>query len=319
MTATITDIDTLRAQINERLIAIYPTGPGLLTEPVAYIAAGQGKRLRPLLTLLTARACGGSSEVALPAAVAVELLHNFTLVHDDIMDRDQTRHNQPSVHAKWNQSVAILAGDVLFVLALQELRRSATNVDAMSAAFVAGALAVCEGQALDLSFEERSDVSLQDYLGMVDLKTGHMLGLSAELGVLAAEGQEAIVTSVRRFGRLIGRAFQIQDDLLEIFSDAGTMGKSLGSDLAAGKQTYLLIAARERQPEETQEALAAAGDDLERGLSLLRDILESSGIRGEAEELVRRTIAEALAALPALGADQTELASFAELVLNRKK
>lgn len=319
MTAARTDIDALRVQINERLTSIYPAGPGLLTEPVAYIAAGQGKRLRPLLTLLAARACGGSIEVALPAAVAVELLHNFTLVHDDIMDRDQTRHNQPSVHAKWNQSVAILAGDVLFVLALQELHRSAINVDAMSIAFAAGALAVCEGQALDLDFEERNDVSLEDYLGMVDLKTGHMLGLSAELGVLAAGGKEMIVNSARQFGRLIGRAFQIQDDLLEIFSDAATMGKSLGSDLAAGKQTYLLIAARERKPEGTQDALAAAGEDLERGLALLREILDSTGIRAEAEELVRRTVADALAALPPLGMAQAELASFAELVLNRKK
>ena len=319
MTAALADIDTLREQINERMAAIYPAGPKLLTGPVAYVAAGQGKRLRPLLTLLAARACGGTSEVALPAAVAVELLHNFTLVHDDIMDQDQTRHNQPAVHARWDQSVAILAGDVLFVLALQELRRSRINVEAMSTAFAAGALAVCEGQALDLAFEERSDVSLDDYLAMVDLKTGYMLGLAAQMGALAADAEEPIIASTRRFGRLLGRAFQIQDDLLEIFSDEGTMGKSLGSDLAAGKQTYLMIAAKEREPRVTQQALAAAGDNLDRGMGLLREVLESTGVRAEAEEVIRQTIAEALAALSPLGAAQTKLASFAELVLNRKK
>jgi len=152
MSRSATDLEALRAQINERIQALYPDGPENLLTPVAYVAAGQGKRLRPLLTLLSAKAFGGSVEAALPAAVAIEVLHNFTLVHDDIMDKDDLRHGQQSVHAKWDDNVAILTGDVLFVLALQELRRSAEHVDQMTGVFAAGALAVCEGQALDLAF-----------------------------------------------------------------------------------------------------------------------------------------------------------------------
>lgn len=319
MTLTPEYLADLRRQIDQRLGEIYPEGPQLLCEPIRYVLAAGGKRLRPILTLLTTTACRGAQEDSLHAAVAVEILHNFTLVHDDLMDRDHTRHAQPTVHARWDDGVAVLAGDAMFILALAEIRRSSRSVDTLTAAFTQGALAVCEGQALDKEFETDSRIALEDYLRMVDLKTGYLLGLSAELGAICAGVDQTVVVGVRRFGQLLGRAFQIQDDLLEIFSNSQNMGKSLGSDLLAEKKTYLMIEALEKAPEDIQEALDLARSNIETGLAKLRAILEEKGIRAEAEVRVRQTIDQALAELAPLGADQGPLLEFAELVLNRKK
>ena len=279
---------------------------------------GGRERLRPILTLLSARACGGKEEDALPPAAAVEILHNFTLVHDDIMDRDDTRHGQPALHVKWDQSVAILAGDAMFALALAELHRSPRNLEALYTAFQQGVLAVCEGQALDKEFESRTEVTLDEYLHMVDLKTGYLLGLAAELGAIIASASQDQVTGVRRYGRLLGRAFQVQDDLLEIFSDAGTMGKSLGSDILAEKKTYLLILAQARAPDQVRQAVAVIGSDLEGGLAAVREVIIAQGLREEAEDTVHRTIQQALEELGPLGEDDQLLLEFARLILERK-
>ncbi len=319
MTLAPGDLNTLRKRINNRLGEIYPRGPRLLAEPVHYALAGKGKRLRPTLTLLTCRACGGREADALHAAVAVEVLHNFTLVHDDIIDQDHTRHGQATVHTKWDDSVGVLAGDALFILALAELRRSPVNVEALTSAFAKGALAVCEGQALDKEFEARSRVTLDEYLQMIDLKTGYMLGLAAELGAICASATREQIEGVRRFGSLLGRAFQVQDDLLEIFSDAGIMGKSLGSDLLAEKKTYLMIAALERAPDQVRQAVDTARGDLEEGLATLREILLTTGVREEAETTVCQTVDRAMTEILPLGRNADSLREFAHLVLNREK
>ena len=309
---------TLRERIDRRLVEVYPQGPRLLAEPINYVLKGSGKRLRPILTLITAKTLGARDDTALHAAVAVEILHNFTLVHDDVMDRDRTRHGQPTVHTRWDEGVAILTGDAMFINALGELQRSSVAVEAMSHAFIKGALAVCEGQALDKEFESRLDVSLEEYREMIDLKTGHMLGLAAELGALAAGSEPAQVEGVRRFGQLLGRAFQIQDDLLELFSDSGTMGKSLGSDLLTDKKTYLVVAALDIAREQVQGALELAKRDLEAGMEALRALLQENGIQAKAEAVVQNTIAKALDELNILGERKQSLVEFGQLVLNRK-
>ncbi|UCH62988.1 MAG: polyprenyl synthetase family protein [Fidelibacterota bacterium] len=319
MTLTPSYLDALRQRINDRLNEVYPSGPRLLAEPVHYALAGKGKRLRPILTLLTYQACGGRETDALHAAVAVEILHNFTLVHDDIMDQDHTRHGQATVHTKWDDSIGILAGDALFILALSELRLSPGNLDAHTSAFVKGALAVCEGQALDKEFEAQSWVSLDECLQMIDLKTGYMMGLAAELGAICASASREQIKGVRRFGSLLGRAFQVQDDLLEIFSDAHIMGKSLGSDLLAEKKTYLMIAALERAPDQVRQAIEMARGNLEDGLAALREILLATGVMEEVETTVRQTVDGAIAEILPLGKRAEPLREFAHLVLNRKK
>jgi geranylgeranyl diphosphate synthase type II len=312
-------LDRLREQINTRLSRVYAEGPPLLEAPIAYALAGKGKRLRPILTLLTCQACGGEQDRALYAAVAVELLHNFTLVHDDIMDHDQTRHGQTTVHEKWDEGVGILTGDALFVIALKELRLSATGIEDLTTAFLEGALAVCEGQALDKEFESRDYVSLNEYMTMVDLKTGYMLGLSSELGAICASADESRLSATRKFGRLLGRAFQIQDDLLEIYSDSRTMGKSLGSDILAEKKTYLLISAMEKIPGKVSSIIELARNDLKAAMNAMRLLLEEEGIRENAEEAVRTNVVEAKEQLNPLTKGATILKDFADLVLQREK
>lgn len=309
----------LRQLVEERLVQVYPQGPELLVKPVEYVLAGGGKRLRPVLSLLSAKASGGDYSEGLPGAVAVEILHNFTLVHDDVMDQDHTRHGQPTVHKKWNEGVAILAGDALFILAIRELHRAEHNRDRLTSVFLEGALAVCEGQALDVEFESRTDVTVEQYLRMIDLKTGYLLGLSAQLGAISAGAADAEAADLRDYGRLIGRAFQIQDDLLELYSDAVTMGKSLGSDLLAEKKTYLLIRGLEVEPEQLRSALARARQDLPAGLADLRQILDVTGIKAEAEALIEANFKAALAKLAHLDGAAEPLRDFATMVMNRKQ
>ncbi len=312
-------IAQLRQLVEERLAQVYPQGPDLLVQPVGYVLAGGGKRLRPTLSLLAAQACGGPVELALPGAVAVEILHNFTLVHDDVMDQDHTRHGQPTVHKKWAEGVAILAGDALFILALQELQRSGQNRAKMTTLFLAGALAVCEGQALDIEYETRADVTVEQYLRMIDLKTGNLLGLAAQLGALAVGATDAAADDLRDYGQLLGRAFQIQDDMLELYSDAETMGKSLGSDVLSEKKTYLLIRGLELAPDEIRKGLNQARQDWQGGLVLLRHVLDTTGIKAEAKELIEANITSALEKLTHLASAAQPLRDFATLVMNRKQ
>ena len=239
-------IPAYRDEINRGLSDIYPYGPDSLTKPVAYVLQGGGKRLRPLLTIFSAEACGGIKKDVFSAALAVEVLHNFTLVHDGIMDQDSIRHGQHTVHHKWDDGVAILTGDAMLSLALGLLNQTPAVSHLQMKIFIDGLLAVCEGQALDKEFETQSSVSLDEYIQMIDLKTGHLIGLAAELGAISTGVESHICEKVRDYGRLVGRAFQIQDDYLEIFSNSSNMGKSLESDIVLGKKTFLMIKALEK-------------------------------------------------------------------------
>ncbi|MFQ5649445.1 MAG: polyprenyl synthetase family protein [bacterium] len=232
-----------RQKINERLANIVETQkPALLYEPIRYVLQGGGKRIRPVMVLLSCQAVGGKPEWALDAAVAVELVHNFTLVHDDIMDEDDKRRGRLTLHKKWNQALAILAGDGLFALSYQTLLRTqSARIHEITNIFTNGILAVCEGQALDLEFEKREAVGLDDYLAMIQKKTARLLAISAEIGALIGNGGADEVKALGDFANNLGCAFQIQDDLLDITSNEGTLGKTFGSDIQQRKQTYLLV------------------------------------------------------------------------------
>ncbi len=306
-----------REEINEKLLTVYNEGPISLVEPINYVLSGKGKRIRPLLTLFTTESFGAPHIDALPSALAIEILHNFTLVHDDIMDEDNIRHGKETVHLKWDVGSAILTGDAMLSLALKLLQKSSKNRRKLMDSFIDGLLAVCEGQAYDKEFESKDNVTIEEYINMIDLKTGYLIGLSAELGAISADVEQTYVNNVRDYGRLIGRAFQIQDDLLEVFSDAKNMGKSLESDLILGKKTYLMIKAKESHPNEMQNALAVAKDDFDEGLKLVRNILIHSGIRQEAESLVKRIIDEADSILSQLNINTDKLKYFSNLITNR--
>ena len=313
------NIDYLKNQLNTELLNIYNSGPKSLVEPINYVLAGKGKRIRPVLSFLSVNACGGSGNDALPVALAVEILHNFTLVHDDIMDDDNTRHGKPTVHQKWDDGTAILTGDAMLSLALLTLQNCSRNNQKIFKVFTDGLLAVCEGQAIDKEFETKTNVSVEEYVNMIDLKTGYLIGMAAELGALSITNNEKHCIALREYGQLVGRAFQIQDDLLELYSDAKQMGKSLDSDYLLGKKTYPMLRIKENNTEELNNALKIAGDNVELGKKLIRAILKNTGIKNETELLISKMIDEANQLLIKHNLLTSHLENFSALIHNRKK
>ena len=230
--------------IDTRLKIVYPNGPKLLKEPINHILYG-GKRIRPLLCMLVNDACSGKIENIIDVSVSIELLHIFSLVHDDIMDEDKLRHGIKTIHEKWDNSIAILSGDAILALAFKGLNSSPNLIKQK---FNSALIAVCEGQALDIEYQDFDKISLDQYYEMINLKTAYMLGLSAEIGALLANQSSKDTGKYKKVGLLIGKVFQIQDDLLEITSSSDSMGKSLSSDILLNKKTYLMIQAENNFP-----------------------------------------------------------------------
>lgn len=221
--------------------------PKELYESCAYVLEGKGKRIRPLLVILSAKAAGGDPKRTYNAAAAVELLHNFTLVHDDIMDNSDLRRGRETLHKKYNVSAAVLAGDHLVALAYEYLLKDCgKNSKQAVSYFTKGIIEVCEGQSYDKEFELRKDVSIGEYIIMIAKKTAALSEMCCALGAELAGGSKKEIEALRKFGRNIGMAFQIQDDLLDCISDSKTLGKPIGGDLVEGKKTYLLIKALEK-------------------------------------------------------------------------
>lgn len=223
----------------------YGDEPNELYEPIRYIMGLGGKRLRPLLTLLSYQLFKDDPEEVVEEALAVEMFHNFSLVHDDIMDKAPLRRGQPTVHIKWNENIGILSGDVMLVnvydLLLQNEPENAVEI---VRTFNKAAREVCEGQQYDMNFEERDDVTEEEYIEMIRLKTAVLLGFGLELGALLA-GEEENREHLREFGMNIGIGFQLKDDLLDAFADSGKFGKQVGGDIIARKKTILVIRAME--------------------------------------------------------------------------
>ena len=234
--------------VGETLAGLVPLQePRGLYEPARYVLAGQGKRLRPVLLLLAAEVFGVETQRALPAALAVEVFHNFTLVHDDIMDHAEARRGRPTVHVAWDADTAILCGDYLMGLSYELLTRlDTTRLPSLMRVFSEMVVRLCEGQSLDKSFEARHDVSVADYLHMIDCKTGALLQAALEMGGIIGEASSQHRTTLRTIGKQVGRAFQIQDDLLDLVAEDDRWGKVIGGDLMAGKKTLLLLEALER-------------------------------------------------------------------------
>ena len=215
-----------------------------LYEPITYALSAGGKRIRPVLTLMGADAFGDSFEKALKAAVGIEVFHNFTLLHDDVMDKSEIRRGRPTVHKKYDENTAILSGDTMLTLATkyisevedEKLRRVLDTFNDM-------ALRVYEGQQLDMDFEKSSDISLEDYVEMIKGKTGALLGAAVKIGSVIGGASEADAEKMYEFGVMTGVAFQIQDDWLDTFGDPTSFGKNIGGDINNAKKTYLYVAA----------------------------------------------------------------------------
>ena len=230
-------------------------GPSYLYEPIKYFVQSPGKRIRPVIVLFLSDLFKNNKSDAMNGALGVELLHNFTLVHDDIMDNDTIRHGKQTIHEKWDSSTAILAGDGIYTIAQIILNEISSNSVLLSKYFNKTTLEICEGQALDKEFENDDGIDRKMYFDMIDKKTGSLLGASAALPIIYNDGSKEQIYIYEQFGRNLGMGFQMHDDLLEITADTKTMGKSLGSDIYEGKQTIMVILARESYPDEWRDLL----------------------------------------------------------------
>ena len=236
----------INVEIKNRSEGLKELNPANLYSPVEYSLEIGGKRLRPILLLLSYNLFSEDIRNALPSAIAIEVFHNFTLLHDDIMDNAEVRRNQPTVHKEFDKNSAILSGDAMAFLAYKYIleKKSERLVDVIEL-FSKTAIEVCEGQQFDMDFENRMDVSESEYIEMIRLKTAVLLACSLKAGALLANTSEQIANQLYKFGINLGLAFQLQDDLLDSFGDQKTFGKRIGGDILANKKTYLLIKALE--------------------------------------------------------------------------
>jgi len=246
-----------REKIEKRLSSLFENRePSSLYKPGAYILKGGGKRIRPLLVLLSTKAVGGKLSKVYNAAIAVELLHNFTLVHDDIMDNADKRRGKPTLHKKYNMDTAILSGDGLLSIAYETLLKDCNgNAKLILSEFTQGLIEVCEGQSLDNEYESLQNVSIEKYILMIEKKTAALAELCCKLGAILGGGNKSEINALAKFGKYLGIAFQIQDDLLDIAGNENEFGKFVGGDLVEGKKTYLYLKAISKAKGEDKKKL----------------------------------------------------------------
>ena len=303
-----------------------PEEPELLYIPIIYSMSGGGKRLRPVLLLLTAEAFGGSAEEAMPAALAVEIFHNFTLLHDDIMDNADVRRGKPSVYAKWGGNVALLSGDAMLISAYKSLAKvSSERLPRVLNIFSDMALEVCEGQQYDMDFESMSKVSVEEYMQMIERKTSALLSGSAMIGATMAGASDEDVKKIYRFATELGLAFQLQDDVLDSYGDTA-LGKKIGGDILEGKKTFLMVQALSRASEQEREVLCTTHmradiSDAEK-IATIKALYDKLDVRRIAEQQIELRFERALAVLDTLsiaGERTATLVEFARNLMGRKK
>jgi geranylgeranyl diphosphate synthase type II len=270
----------------------YGKSPKELYEPIDYLMSLGGKRMRPLLVLLGYQLFDDNWQKAIPVAVSVEVFHNFTLMHDDIMDRAPLRRSQPTVHTKWNENIAILSGDVMLVKAYEILMSGVEDKYLRKALekFNACAAWVCEGQQWDMNFEGEATVSEAQYIEMIRLKTAVLLGFSLELGAMLAGASEEEQLKIRAFGENIGIGFQLKDDLLDVYGNPDKFGKQVGGDIVANKKTYLLLEAIAQASGQTKTQLeywlAQKDFEVAEKVKAVTEIYNALGIREKTEQKI---------------------------------
>jgi len=272
--------------------------PKGLFDPMHYILELGGKMIRPVLVQLGAELVGKSGKDVLPVAVGVEVFHNFTLVHDDIMDQADLRRGKPTVHKKWDLNTGILSGDVMMVQAFEEICNAQHRVADVTKTFIQLAREVCIGQQMDMDFETEEVVGVGDYLEMIRLKTAVLIGGALKMGVLAANGSDEAAEKAYSFGEKLGLAFQIQDDWLDLFGEFEKVGKTRGGDIIAGKKTILIHEAMRKGVEPTviESVLDVTKDNASR-VQQAHDVFEANGVKNSVRELVETKTHEAFSAL----------------------
>lgn len=299
--------------------------PKELYEPMQYILSLGGKRMRPMLVYMGNNLFGGNIIDAHPAALAVEIFHNFSLVHDDIMDNAPLRRGHVTVHKKWNNNIAILSGDALLVKAYEELvKAKAEHIKPLIQLFNKTAIEVCEGQQLDMNFESILDVTTNEYIHMITLKTAVLIGAALQMGAITANASEENAKHLYEFGKNIGIAFQLKDDILDAYGDPEKFGKQIGGDIINNKKTWLLIQALNQSSGKEKEKLlywlSQKEFDYSEKIEAIKTVYAALNILQQAEEEMNHYYELALKHLSEISVEENkkqELKSFAQALMNR--
>ncbi|MFN5984088.1 MAG: polyprenyl synthetase family protein [Fluviicola sp.] len=297
----------------------FPNEPKNLYDPLRYFLTIGGKRMRPILTLMSANLFDVSKEEAYSAAMSIELFHNFSLIHDDIMDMAPVRRGKETVHEKWNSTIAILSGDVLLVKAYEQLSHYTDDrLSELFTLFNTTAKEVCEGQQLDMDFEQQNTVEISEYIEMIRLKTSVLLGCALEFGAILGRQDEAVKKALYNYGVELGIAFQIQDDLLDLYGNPETFGKQIGGDVLSHKKTLLWLEA-EKLDSTVIEKVKSESDPVKK-VELARELFSQCGAKAKTEEEKTFHYNKAIQSLNSLNLSKEKsdpLFQLANFLLNR--
>lgn len=305
----------------------YDRQPSSLYDPIRYVLSLGGKRIRPVLMMLSYGLWRDDAERILMPACAIETYHNYTLLHDDLMDNADVRRGQPTVHRRWDANTAILSGDSMLVVAYQRMAQcDADKLSEVLNLFTETALEIGEGQQYDMDFEHRNDVTEAEYIEMIRLKTSVLLACAMKIGAILADAPARDADLLYRFGEQMGLAFQLQDDLLDVYGDPAVFGKTIGGDITSNKKTYMLINAMlradDRQRAELSRWIAATDFDRDEKIAAVTAIYDEIGIRGLCEELIEKYFAESeklLAQVAVPEERKTELRRYAAAMMKRER
>lgn len=296
----------------------YPEEPRGLYEPIKYTLDGGGKRLRPLLTLATCDALGGDIDAAKNQAIGIEMFHNFTLLHDDVMDNADMRRGKATVHKKWNEATAILSGDAMLTLATQYMvKGDGTKSWDIITLFNTTAMEVYQGQQYDMDFELRDNVTVDEYIEMIRLKTSVLLGCACKLGAIMAGAYDSERNAFYKYGMKLGLAFQLQDDYLDTYGDPNIFGKNIGGDILNDKKTWLLISALNEDKTGTLKSIIGNSEiEGEKKIALVKSIYDNLNLGNRCKELMKKYAHEAVDALKTVGLNDKDLDFFTQLSLD---
>ena len=308
--------------INKEILNLdWDREPYGLYEPIEYTLAAGGKRVRPQLAMIASQLFGGKDEDVLPAALALEVFHNFTLLHDDVMDKADVRRGRPTVHVKWNENTAILSGDQMLIEAYKLLSGvPADKLPKVLQLFNKMATEICEGQQYDVDFESQEHVTIEEYLKMIRLKTSVLLANALQTGAYIAGADEQAQEALYQFGIHIGLAFQIQDDILDVWGHPDTFGKAVGGDISCNKKTFVYLEAKRQGGERLEKWYSQVLEDNTEKIAAVKEIFEQLGVRAVCEKVVEDYTQKALALLDQLpqNAATEQLRQLADKLNKRK-
>lgn len=319
--------DQILKLVNDYLVQLpYDRRPASLYEPIRYVLSMGGKRIRPVLMLLSYNLFKDDPETILMPACALETYHNYTLLHDDLMDNADLRRGHETVHKKWNANTAILSGDSMLVLAYQRMQQcSSDKMAEVLALFTETALEIGEGQEYDMAFEHRDDVSEEEYIEMIRLKTSVLLACALKIGAILAGASKEDADNLYRFGEQIGLAFQLQDDFLDVYGDTRVFGKAIGGDITSNKKTFMLINAlnhaNEEQRRQLESWIGATEFDRDEKVATVTRLYNEIGIDRMAQDKIAYYFEQSRKYLQAVSVDESrkaELAAYAQRMMNRQ-